>query len=201
MKILLYILLSLFLLNGCDPLKKSDPRSFMEICVKPDENQRKMLQKFTRDYLGKYDDQRIFYPTHHFCSQLHQSLKNKKRINYSKFTTTGLSLLKDLTQLEELDIGIDDEHTEIDLSILSELTNLKKMRIGNSPMDFKIVENLNQLESLDVSSRQFKNLNYISKLKNLKELHMVSLFGLKVESLQFLEGAKNLESFWQHSFH
>lgn len=112
------------------------------------------------------------------------------RFSTSKVSFSSISQIKYLEKLTHLkDLSIQDVSEFNSLKGIEQLPNLTTLTIKNSNLnDFMLLENLKNLETLDLSFNQFKEIN----LEKFKSLKFLSLACNPLKSISGFETLKQL---------
>lgn len=106
-----------------------------------------------------------------------------------------LSPLKDLVNLEQLELRRIVNEGILDLSPLKDLVNLRRLRLAelhlDEPLDLSPLKNLKKLESLSIYCNAVRDLSPLADLQNLEYLNLDSV---RVSDLSPLKNLKNLRT-------
>lgn len=111
-------------------------------------------------------------------------------LSVTSFLTTDFTPLLKMTNLQRLRIG-ETKSTSIDLSFISEFKSLKSLYIDGMKKGLQCIAELLELQTLTLRGIKLANLDFITGLKNLGELHL--LFG-SYKNLEAISTAKNLRT-------
>ncbi len=128
-------------------------------------------------------------------------LQNLKRLNlesywgmFSKIEEIDLEFLKDLIQLEELNLAYNSKLNEKDCAVLAHLKNLKKLNLRQVSLgDIDFLAELTKLEDLNLMRFGGLKFEKLAVLKYLTKLRRLDLQGIPVKDLTLFEYLKDLE--------
>lgn len=106
-----------------------------------------------------------------------------------------LSLLGNLTELQELTIYFYTDQDNIDFSFIKDLHNLRSIFIDRrtNGLDLSLFEELVYLQGLYIEYMDDVDLNYLRKCKGLREVHIV---GEHIKNLEGIAELTHLESLY-----
>jgi hypothetical protein len=101
-------------------------------------------------------------------------LKYLSKLNFGVFELKDLEFLsmKNLINLVELTLS-ESRSKALNLSYLKEYKNLKSLRLGNHMKNIEVLGELHNLEFLSLNSIKKVNVDFVNKLKKLKQLHFI----------------------------
>mgnify|MGYP001012898408 CR=1 FL=1 len=122
----------------------------------------------------------------------YKEIPNIRNFTISSYNTKDYSMLLSNTELKHLSIG-ETKSTAVDLSFIKELKRLESLYVDGMKKGLNNVKHLNKLNSLTFRGVKLDNLDFLSDMNNLQELHILYGSYKNLDSVSRLKRLKSIE--------